>query len=79
MEEGKADMVQSSLEPRMAKLKADLLAWCKDIGHIADFLRGLDVVDGYVAMPLDVFYIADNTVFGSQGADVGRLASTLWK
>ena len=71
------DMIKPSLKARVAKLKTDLLARCKDIGHVADVLHGFDVVDGYATMSLYEFHIPGDTVFGGQDPDVGRLASTL--
>jgi hypothetical protein len=72
-------MIQSSLEPRMAKLKIDPLARRKDIWHITDIFRGFDIVDGYATVPLDVFYIPDHPVFGSQYPDIRGLATTFRK
>ena len=70
-------MIKPSLEARVAKLKADLLARCKEVGHVADVLHGFDVVDGYATMSLYEFHISGDTVFGGQDPEVGRLASTL--
>jgi hypothetical protein len=74
--EGLTDMIQSSVEPRMAELKIDLLARRKNIWHITDILCGFDVVDGYATIPLDEFHIPGSAVFGGQDPDVGGLAST---
>jgi len=60
----------------MAELKIDLLARHKDIWHVADILRGFNIVDGYATVPLDEFHIPDNAVFGGQDPDVGGLTST---
>jgi hypothetical protein len=70
-------MIKASLEACMAKLKVDLLAWCKDIGNGVDVLCRFDVVDGYATVSLYEFHIPDHTVFGGQDSDVSRLASTL--
>jgi hypothetical protein len=72
-------MIQSPLEPRMAKLKVDPLTWRKYIWHITDILRGFNIVDGYAAVPLDAFYIPDHSVFGGQYPDIGGLATTFRK
>lgn len=71
------DMIKPSLEARVAKPKTDLLARCKDIGHVANVLHGFDVVDGHATMSPSEFHIPGDTVFGGQDPDVGRLASTL--
>ena len=71
------DMIEPSLEACVTKLKTDLLAWCEDIGHVANVVHGFDIVDGYATMSLYEFHIPGNAVFGGQDPDVGRLASTL--
>jgi hypothetical protein len=72
-------MIQSSLEPCMAKLKIDPLTQRKDIWHITDILRGFNIVDGYTAVPLDAFNIPDYSIFGGQYPDIGGLATTFRK
>ena len=57
-------MIKSSLEARAAELNADVLARCKDIGHVIDFLHGFDVVDGYATVSFDEFDIPDDTILG---------------
>jgi hypothetical protein len=56
-------MIQSPLEPRMAKLKVDPLTRRKDIWHVTDILRGFNIVDGYTTVPLNAFYGPDHSVF----------------
>jgi len=65
----------------MAKLKINLLTWCKDIWHIVDMMifRGLDVVDGYTTVPLNELHVPGHTVFGDQDPDIGGLTTTFWK
>jgi len=70
-------MIKASLEACLAELKIDLLARCKDVRHVVDILCRFNVVDGYATVSLYKFHIPDNTVFGGQDPDVGRLASTL--
>jgi hypothetical protein len=57
-------MIKSSLEARAAELDVDVLARCKDVGHVVDFLRGFDVVDGYATVSFDEFDIPDDAVLG---------------
>jgi hypothetical protein len=72
-------MIQSSLEPRMAKLKIDPLTRRKDIWHITDILHGFNIVDGYTTVPLNAFYAPDHSIFGGQYPDIGGLATTFRK
>ena len=72
-------MIQSSLEPRMAKLKIDPFTRRKNIRHIADIIRGVDIVDGYTTVPLNAFYAPDHSVFGSQYPNIGGLTTTFRK
>ena len=72
-------MIQSPLEPRMAKLKVNSLTRRKDIWHITDILRGFDIVDGYTTVPFDAFYVPDYAVLGGQYPDIGRLATAFRK
>ena len=69
-------MIQSSLEPRMAKLKIDPLTGRKDIWHVTDILRGFNIVDGHATVPLDAFYAPDRSIFGGQYPDIEGLAAT---
>ena len=63
---GGTDMIESSLEPRMAKRKIDPFTQTKDIWHITYFFRGFDIVDGYITLPLNELYFPNNSIFGSQ-------------
>jgi hypothetical protein len=72
-------MIQSPLEPFMAKIKLDTLARRKDIRYIIDSLRGFNIVDGYNTVPLNAFYPPEYSVFGGQYPDIGGLATTFRK
>jgi len=74
-----ADVIESSLKPRGTKLDDDLLAWFKDIGHVAEILCALDIVDGNATVPLDEIDIPDDAVFGGQDPNVCGLASAFWE
>jgi len=63
----------------MAKPKIDPLTRRKDIWQIIDILRGFNIVDGYVTVPLNTFYIPDHSIFGCQYPDIGGLATTFRK
>lgn len=72
-------MIQSSLEPRMAKLKGDPLARRKDSWHAIDILRGFDIVNGYITVPFNAFHAPDHSILGGQYPDIRGLATTLRK
>lgn len=76
---GETNMIQPSLEPRVAKLKIDPLTRGEDIWQIIDILRGFNIVDGYATVPLDPFYIPDRSILGGQYPDIGGLATTFRK
>jgi hypothetical protein len=72
-------VIESPLETRGTKLDDNLPSRFKDIGHVAEILCGLDVVDGDATVPLNDFDIPDDTVFGGQDPDVCGLASAFWE